>query len=281
MAATGPTVTFGGTAFLSFSSDNGAQLTHTQAISVADSNHPNSALTVTFASSDPGVLPVNGLSYASDTITLVFQQIGTTEIRVTVTDDLGLSASITIEVTLVEETFECSNPAPYIPGGQSCMQTPVDPHWGRRSQDCSVLFDGDMTTWSPGSARHIAMPDGEFTMEFSAMTVYSVNVIQYSQHAHGHFELFAKDLDSNSASYGELVRFFQSGSVEMSGSGRTLPGDVDAENEQTCTSSAVLPLSLRRTDTIKFVANVPSSIAINNRFVWVYRVMEVQLVGCE
>ena len=58
MAAMGPTVTFGGTAFLSFSSDNGAQLTHTQAISVADSNHPNSALTVTFASSDPGVLPV-------------------------------------------------------------------------------------------------------------------------------------------------------------------------------------------------------------------------------
>ena len=67
----------------------------------------------------------------------------------------------------------------------------------------------------------------------------------------------------------------------MSGSGRTLPGDVDAENEQTCTSSAVLPLSLRRTDTIKFVANVPSSIAMDNRFVWVYRMMEVQLVGCE
>ena len=57
MTAVGPTINLGGVLFLSYSSNNGAQMSHTQPIAIADPDHPDSQLTVTFSSNNAGVLP--------------------------------------------------------------------------------------------------------------------------------------------------------------------------------------------------------------------------------
>jgi len=78
------------------------------------------------------------------------------------------------------------------------------------------------------------------------------------------------------------VRFFESGSVD--GGGYSSPvGPDDASltlHAQVSTTIADVPAELRRTDTIKFVSVVPSDVDTSNGFVWVYRMLEMQLVGC-
>jgi len=279
MRALGPTVSFDRTEFLSYSSRYGAAMTHTEEINIADPDHPNSELTVTFTSSNTGVLPTGGMSYSASTglVTFGFQGVGDTDVQITVTDGLGLSASITIVATLTENAFECSDPALFSPGGESCSQGPVDRHWGLNNPDCAPLIDGSLA-WSPRTARHLDMPDGEILLEFNAMTVYQFSVVQKAQHRHGYFELHAKDLDSNSATYGQFVRFFQSGFTE--GSGFTSPVGPDADNDALSTTTAPVPASLRRTESIKFVSVVPDSVDISHRFSMIYRIVEMQLVGC-
>lgn len=269
MVALGPTISLGGVLFLSYGSDNGAQMSHVQPIIVADPDHPDSQLTVTFSSDNTEVLPNGGMSYDSATgdITFVFQRTGTANVRITVTDTLGLSASVAVDVALVMMTYSCDSPAVYRPGYFSCDQDPVDPHWGRGSSDCAPLIDGDMYAWSPANGRHIEdVVNGHASLSFDATTVMSVNVVQVPNGIHGYFELWAHDLNGESETYGQLVRFFQA--------------PPDGGDVQRITN-AVLPASLRRTDMIQFKAAVPQTIDDGwNDFTSTYRLTEIQLVGC-
>jgi len=269
MTAVGPTINLGGVIFLSYSSNNGAQMSHTQPIAIADPDHPDSQLTVTFSSNNAGVLPGGGMSYSSSTreVTFGFQQLGTANVRITVTDDLGLSASVTVDVSLVQMTYSCDSPQPYVPDYLTCDQDPADPHWGRGSSDCSALIDGNTDDWNPRSARHVEdVVNGHATLTFDATTVMSVNVFQNYRMNHGYFQLWARDLNGESDTFGDLVQFY------------TAPADGP---DVTRIMSADLPASLRRTDTIKFIGGVPQEVDDTwSDFVSSHRLIEIQLVGC-
>ena len=124
-------------------------------------------------------------------------------------DSSGCTGGVCLNASTASSTsspYECENSQPYTPANIACSQDPADPHWGRSSSDCAPLFDGDIE-WSPNTARHIADNNntnltGYATLTFDATLITSVDVVQTGTPRHGHFELWARDLDGESATFG-------------------------------------------------------------------------------
>eukprot|EP00040_Diaphanoeca_grandis_P025828 m.143737 g.143737 ORF g.143737 m.143737 type:complete len:535 (-) comp30332_c3_seq4:324-1928(-) len=269
MTTEGPTVATIGTSFSFIESLTTNKLT--APIVYNATSHGN--LVITFTSSDESVVAATDISTTKTStggsFPVQFKKFGQTTITMTLTDTVGQKA-VHAMVFTYKPDWTCDPEADF--KAATCVQDPIDPHWGRGNGNCIKLNDGNKA-WNPNTGTHVAkfVADGHMTFEWEAKTLFSVTIQQYyanpqnwdSQTAG--FDAYIKDAESDGHTFGQWIKI-----------GSCTYGECDVDKTFGATTFDI-PKQYHRTAGLKVVrsvalADVPAD--------FTFRFTEVEFSGC-